>query len=283
VADAPLLPTFFVIGAAKSGTTSLHRYLAAHPEITMAEPKEPHLMIGPGWRERVQLYEQLFAPGAEIRGDASPGYSHLTVNPQAPRNIAELVPEARLLYLVRDPVERTIAHYAQHVSRGAEDAPIDVAVRPEDRDSFYLSASLYATVVESFLRSFRGDQLRVIDLEDLRGRRREVLRDVFAHVGADAGFWDDAFIAEHNVRGADNVRLPKPIARLQSSRLNRASRSLLPETLRRPAVAGARRLLGRNVRPEASPELRSRLAEALAPEAERLRELTGERFETWSV
>jgi hypothetical protein len=278
-----VLPTFFVIGAAKSGTTSLHRYLDVHPEIAMTDPKEPHLMVGPGWRERARGYAALFAAGARIRGDCSPGYSHLAVNPDAPGNIAELVPEARLIYLVRDPVERTIAHYAEHVTRGVEERPIELAVRPEDRTSFYLSASLYATVAESYLRRFDADRMLVIDLSDLRDRRRRALERAFAHVGAAPLFWDDSFAARHNVRGGDNVLLPRAARALQGTRLNRASRRLLPAALRSPLVARARRALGREVRPEASGELRARLAEALAPEAERLRRLTGQRFESWSV
>lgn len=279
---SPPVPTFFVIGASKSGTTSLHRYLGAHPEISMTEPKEPHLVIGPGWRDRVRHYEQLFADHLQIRGDTSPGYSHLTVNPDAPGNIAELVPEARLIYLVRDPVERAIAHYAEHVTRGVEKTRIELAIRPGDPANYYVSASMYATVLAAYRNHFDPERILVVDLDDLRDRRREALRRAFAHVGAQPEYWEDSFEVEHNVRGSDNVRLPGPIRRLQGGPVGAAWRRL-PPAARHRMMVGVRRVAGREIRPVASAELRDRLAQSLAPEAERLREMTGQGFAGWSV
>jgi Sulfotransferase family len=281
--DPPRLPTFFVIGASKSGTTSLRAYLDLHPEIEMTTVPEPHLVIGPGWRARSRAYPELFRGETDIRGDRSTGYSNHAVNPDAPANIAELVPEARLIYVVRDPVERTIAHYAQHLIRGDERRPIGVAIQPDDPENVYLGASRYASVVESYLRCFDPERLLVLDLADLRDRRRQSLERVFRHVGADPAFWDEGFATEHNVRAEDNLRLPRSWRRLRQGRLDRASRRVLPDGLRRNITAGMRRAIGHQVRPEASPEFRARLTEALAPEVERLRRLTGQGFEGWST
>jgi Sulfotransferase family len=276
------LPTFFIIGASKAGTTSLHRYLGLHPEIAMTEPKEPHLMVGPGWRDKARAYGELFEREADVRGESSTGYSSPSINPDAPGNIAELAPEARLVYLVRDPVERAVAQYAQHVIYGRESEPIERAVRPGDPTSVYFDGSRYATVVESFLRHFDAQSILVIDHRELWGSRRAVLARVFAHVGADPTFWDEEFEAEHNVR-SDNRTLPGPVRRFQQSGLNRALKRRLPEGLRRRVAPRVRRALGREVRPDPSPALRAALAEALAPEADRLRELTSQRFAHWSV
>lgn len=279
-----MLPTFFVIGAAKAGTTSLHLYLDAHPEIAMTEPKEPHLMVGPGWREKARAYGQLFpAEAPPIRGESSTGYSVHTTNPDAPGNIAELVPNARIIYLVRDPIERTIAHYAQNVIYDRDPAPVERAVSPDDPDNYYVAASRYATQVEAYLRHFSSDRILVVDQVDLLERRRAALAATFNHVGADESYWDDRFDAEFNIRGGDNVRLPPLVRRLQAGRASRAARRLLPGGVRRIVGSRVRSALGREVRPQASPELRARLAEALAPEAERLRALTGQRFAGWTV
>jgi sulfotransferase family protein len=272
-----------VIGASKAGTTSLHQYLGLHPEIAMTEPKEPHLMVGPGWREKARAYAELFSADAPVRGESSTGYSVHTVNPDAPGNIAELIPDARILYLVRDPLERTIAHYAQHVIYGREREPIERAVRAADPDCYYVAASRYATQVEAYLGFFAADRILVIDQDDLRAKRRETLGHIFAHVGADAGFWDAQFADEHNTRATDNLKLPPAARRLQLGRLNRASKRLLPEPFRAGIASRLRRGLGREVDPDVSPELRAQLAESLGPEVERLRKLTGQRFAGWSV
>jgi hypothetical protein len=241
-------------------------------------------MLGADYRERARGYASLFPQGAPIRGDCSPRYALFPWRPKVSEHIADLVPDARLIYLVRDPVERTIANYAQTVTHGVQKQPLDQAVEPENPDNYYVAGSRYATQVEVYLRCFDQGQLLVIDQADLRDARAEVMRLAFTHVGADPDFWDREFSIEHNVRGADNVRLGGLGKRLRDSGLNRLSRRVLPSGARRGLVSVAKRALGGDaVQPEVSPEFRERLAEALAPEAERLRRLTGQRFASWSV
>lgn len=281
--EGPPLPTFLIIGASKAGTTSLHHYMAAHPGIAMTRRKDPHLMIGPRVPERVRQYAALFPGDIPVRGDCSTGYSALPMNPEAPDNIAELTTEARFIYLVRDPVERTIAHYAQHVITAVEDKPLEQAVSVDDPHNLYVALSRYATQVEAYLRRFDQGRMLVIDSVELRERRRETLRRAFAHVGADPEFWDEELDAEHNLRERENLRLNPLGRRLKGSVLTRASRRLLPNPVHRSLTLAGARLLGKEIHPSASPELRARLAEALGPEAERLRRLTGQRFASWSV
>lgn len=283
MSESQLLPTFFVIGASKAGTTSLHEYLRIHPEIAMTEPKEPHLLAGPGWRERLWGYEKLFPRQAPIRGEASTGYSVYPTNPGTAERIADIVPRARLIYLVRDPVDRVIAHYAQAATTGRERRSLGGAIVPEDPGNYYVSASRYATQAEVYLRHFDEERLLVLERDELRASRRAALRRVFSHLGADPDFWDDSLVAEYNVRGVDNVRWWEPLGRLRWGRANRLSRRVLPAAARRRLVSLIRRVGGTEVRPEVSDELRERLAEALAPEAERLRRLTGQEFAGWSV
>lgn len=278
------LPTFFIIGAAKSGTTSLHFYMDAHPEIAMTDPKEPHVLIGPGWRTKTTRYQRLFKRRTEIRGEASPGYSVCPKNADAPGNIAALVPEARLIYLVRDPVERAIAHYAQAVTVGRESRTIEEALDTRDPYCEYVAASRYATQVEAYLEHFSEHQLVVLDHSDLREERRETIASLYEHVGADSSFWDPvALERDYNVRAADNVMLPGPLQTARSGRLNSWSKRALPHVVRRPLVSAIRRIAGSTLSPTAGPELRERLAGAFEPEVARLRELTGLAFADWRI
>ncbi|MGH2953115.1 MAG: sulfotransferase [Solirubrobacterales bacterium] len=279
------VPTFYVIGASKAGTTSLHHYLAGHPGIAMTDPKEPHVLCGPpDFRDRLFVYAQILDGGAPIRGEVSPGYALYPFDPEVPDRIREIAPDARLVYLVRDPVERAIAHYAEHVIQRWEERPVAEALDPADPGSRYVAGSRYATQVEAYLRRFAAEQLLVIDSVELRDRRRETLRRIFAHVGADPDHWDPTFEVEHYSRADDNTRRTRGEVSIGRSALyRRALRPLLPERLRREIRLRARRAFGAQVTPEVDSALRARLADALAPEAGRLRELTGERFPTWSV
>jgi hypothetical protein len=163
--------------------------------------------------------------------------------------------------------------------------PLDEAVRPEDPDNYYVAASRYATQIERYLRRFDLERFLVLDQVDLRDRQRDVLSRAFAHVGADPDFWDQSFERKYNARTGNpyNVLLGDQMARFRESRLNQASRRLLPRGARRAVVTAVRSRVGKQVFPEPSPELRARLAAALAPEVERLREITGQRFANWSI
>lgn len=285
--DSPAgrLPTFFVIGAAKAGTTSLHHYLDAHPEIEMTKPKEPHLLCGPpDFRDRLWGYDVFLKGGTPLRGEVSPGYSTHPINPEVPDRIAEIARKAPLVYLVRDPIDRAVAQYAEHVIQRVEQRPLAEALDLADPYCPYIAASRYATQVETYLRRFPADRILVVDSVDLRQRRDETLARVFEHVGADPGFSDPTFEVEHYARDAENVQRPRTeLAVARSDLYRRFVRPLIPDAARRALRMAARRALGRQVSPVADPHLRARLAEALAPEAERLRELTGQPFASWSV
>lgn len=279
------LPTFFIIGASKSGTTSLNRYMLAHPEIGMAEPQEPHQLLGPGFQARLESYRGLFAGEEAIRGECSSGYSNYPYNAEIVDRIAETVPSASFIYLLRDPIDRAVAHYAQHVIKGDENRTVDDALLPE-ADNYYVAASRYATQLERYLRRFDLECILVLEQTELRDRRRETLRRVFEHVRADPTIWDPAFEQEHNVRAGknpQNVQLSSLGRALRDSRLNAISRRLLPEWVREAVITRARTGLGTPVLPEPSAETRERLTEALAPEAERVRKLLGRKFDAWSL
>jgi hypothetical protein len=193
-----VLPNFVVIGAMKGGTSSLAHYLKAHPDVFMATPKEPkfftrHWERGPGW------YEDLFAGagGATAIGEASTDLSMAPDIPGIPERMHSLVPDARLVYAVRNPVERTRSHYEYRaLPRGetiAETLPIADALRAFPR---YIDASLYAFQLEQFLELYPRDRVLVISSDRLRNDRRATIRTVYEFLGVDPGFDSPAFDEE---------------------------------------------------------------------------------------
>ena len=113
------LPTFFVIGAPKAGTTSLHTYLDAHPQIQMSAVKEPRFYAGPDngiayppdHVADPAAYEALFDPAFPVRGESSTDYATHPRRTGVPERIKAAVPEARFVYMVRDPIARTVSHH----------------------------------------------------------------------------------------------------------------------------------------------------------------------------
>jgi hypothetical protein len=207
------LPSLIVVGAMKCGTTALHRYLGAHPQISMAEVKEANFFIGPdvaphadeaewwrtgNWHRGVGWYTSLFDADAPVRGETSPGYTSPDSVVAAER-MAAVVPQARLVYLVRDPVDRAVSQYAHHVRDGTEPRPVAEALL--DPASQYVGRSRFHERLEPYLDRFDRDQVLVVVSERLRTHRRAELRKVFAHVGADPGFWSGDLTASHHMGG----------------------------------------------------------------------------------
>ena len=285
-----MLPNFFVIGAGQSGTTSLHRYLYLHPEVHVSLLKEPNFFCraedGPWPFGRIAdraEYEELFAAKEPLRGDCSPSYSQHPLRAGVPDRIAELVPDARHIYLVRDPIERIRAHYVHDVSSVGETRSLPEALGDlADRHNPFLVRSSYAWQLQRYLDHFADDRILVVDSADLLRSRAETLRATFSFLGVDPDFTSPGFDEELNV-GSTKHAYSDRYAGLRDSRLGNAWRRV-PAGLRRPLSGAARRASAPKVeRPKLSPALRSALAERLGPEAARLREMTGKRFDSWSV
>ncbi|MFN2612748.1 MAG: sulfotransferase [Solirubrobacterales bacterium] len=285
-----MLPNFFVIGAGQSGTTSLHRYLYLHPEIHVPVLKEPNFFCreedGPWPFGRIgerSAYELLYDTKLGLRGDCSPSYSQDPLRRGVPRRIAELVPGARHIYLVRDPIERILAHYVHDVSSSGEQRPLADALGDlGDPENPYLVGSSYAHQLERYREHFPEDRILVVDSADLKDGRAAALRQIFAFLGADPGFTSPGFEEELNVGSAKRAHAPG-YAGLRDSRIGDAWRRF-PGAMRRPLSGAARRAAAPKVeRPALDQELRAALAERLAPQAARLRKMTGLALSSWSV
>jgi hypothetical protein len=195
------LPTMLVIGAMKCGTSALHHYLSLHPDVSMAREKEVNFFFGPDepphddpatwwrtglWHRGLEWYADRFAEGYAVRGESSPGYTD-PAHPEVAGRVARVLPDVRLVMLVRDPVERAVSQWAHHVRDGDETRPVEEALL--DPASQYLERSRYFASMRPFLSRFRREQLLVVVQERLLADRRAELSRVFAHVGADPAFW----------------------------------------------------------------------------------------------
>jgi hypothetical protein len=266
---APVLPNLLVIGAAKCGTTSLHEYLALHPEIAMSQQKELNLFSAEDWRERLDWYAAQFPDHSPVRGESSPTYTFHPFLPSVPERVRSVLPDARFIYLVRDPVERAISNYVEMYSLKLEARPIDVALTDLDPANPHLCSSRYATQLRRYLDCFDTERILVIDSSDLRERRADTLRRIFEFLEVDPGFRSTGFEREYNPRTIKvrygDVGWWMVTRGVGTRRLGQ----------RGHLVGPLRRLLSRSVPRSISPATRELLTEQFAGEVARLRELTG--------
>lgn len=285
------LPTFFIIGAAKAGTTSLHYYLDQHPQIQMSSIKEPHFFAGPENGipfpperiEGLEEYERLFDPAFEVRGEASPSYTNAPRRVGVPERIGELVPEAKFVYLVRDPIERTVSHHRHAVASGKERRPLGEALGEiADPHSYLACHSLYARQLELYLERFPAERVMVVDQADLLSNRDATLRGVFAFLAVDETFTSERFEDEMWTTSARRVSPPGQatfIARAVAPR----TRWIPPQVRKHTRRIYERAFWSTLETDPLRDDSRHLLREFYAEDVERLRALTGKSFPSWDV
>lgn len=185
-------PEVYLIGAQKSGTTTLAYLLAQHPNICVANPKEPHF-FSHKWDKSLDWYQSCFFNYKNaICIDASTTYSMATVSPQenftkprkfspsVPQRIFSLNPHAKFIYLLRDPVERTYSGYWHNVSNGRETNEFAVALK---YSSIYLDVSDYYAQLALWLEYFPIESFLFLVFEELRTNPEKVVRECFKFIG----------------------------------------------------------------------------------------------------
>jgi hypothetical protein len=273
--DLVTLPNFVVIGAMKAGTVSLRNYLDEHPDVFIVRGgpfDEPNFFVAEGnWPRGRDWYESLFdgAEGAVAIGECSPSYTWAHVYRDVPERMAHVVPEARLVYVVRDPIARMRSMYMHQISAGRERRRAEVALL----DDRYLAPSLYGFQLAAFLDHFDRSQLLVIASEVLRDRPREALSAVYDHLGVDPAAVD------LDKRQQDHRSIDKPVPRLHDLEwLPRRQVKLDPRWRPDQRTGLGRLVTTRRARADdsaISTELRDRLAERLAADLCRFEHLLG--------
>src|ERR1700680_4934439 len=112
--NQPTLPNFLIIGAAKAGTTSLYNYLSVHPEIFMSKRKELSFFDPQRrWHLGVEWYKSNFDASYPVNGEASPRYTRYPRTTGVPERIQQTLGTPKLIYILRDPINRLLAQYTQ--------------------------------------------------------------------------------------------------------------------------------------------------------------------------
>jgi hypothetical protein len=283
---APRLPNFLVIGAMKAGTTSLYHYLRDHPQVFMPDTKEVNF-FNPlrNWRRGVSWYEEQFraAPTEALAiGEASTSYTKYPWVTGVPERISSVLGEVRLIYVLRDPVERMRSQYLHHVATGQEWRPIEQAFREEP---MYLNISRYAFQLDQYEPFIQRDRILVIDSRDLRDDRLPTLRGVFAFLGVEPG-WVPRSVDREFLTSAGRRMKPSSLRALRRIPRIRTIATYVPE----PMKTMKHRLTGGLATQELDVE-RGRISEALRDELERslrpdvtqLRRFLGRDFDGWGI
>lgn len=177
---SPRRPDLFIIGAAKCGTTSLHTSLARHPDIFMSEPKEPGYFVPEldYYPKDLSWYLGLFADAgdAKVVGESSTHYTKVPVLSCVAGRVAEFNPSARIIYLMRDPIDRAVSHYWHNVRKSQEARPL---LRALQEDVQYRAVGDYAMQLRPWMERFDSGKLLALVFEEMVADPEGALREVF--------------------------------------------------------------------------------------------------------
>jgi len=298
------MPTFLIIGAAKTGTTSMYEYLQQHPDIFMSAVKEPwhfasHAMrrwTGPDgdWLQlraryldlaRMENYEALFEGGthALARGEASAIYLHTE---GCAERIRAALPDARLMVLFRDPVDRAFSQFKVNLQQNRETAgSFAEAVRLEEErirqgwspDFHYVRRGFYYRQLEPYLRLFPREHLRIYLYEDIVKDTAVVVRDAYAFLGVDPDFTPDTE-RRYNISGTP-ARAALPRLLRGASPVAAFVRCLVPKVLRQPIRLRLKRVAEKKI--VVDPQTRADLIKEYRPDILKLQEMLGRDLGPW--
>jgi hypothetical protein len=270
------LPDFLIVGAMRCGTTALARYLGAHPDVYMAPEKETHFFDrhfdrGTSW------YASRFARAgsAAAVGEATQSYIY---DPEALPRIADVLPDAKLIAILRDPVDRAYSHYWLNRARGLERLSFPEAIAEEprrlrsgsrrDRLVFsYIDRGRYLEQLNRICDLYPRSDLEIVIFEEMIRDPRAAFEGACRHIGVAPAF-----------QPPDLGRTINAHVTFRSTRLRRMSKRL-PRTLARAVGALNARKGGYE---PMSPEIRSVLADTFRQDVRSLSGWLGRDLSAWT-
>jgi hypothetical protein len=273
------LPNFLIIGAMKGGTTSLAAWLRSHPDVFIPWQKEIHFFDNPHrYGAGVDWYREQFAPGAgkHAIGEATPGYM---AHPDVPERMARLLPDVKMIALLRNPTDRIYSQFLHLRAIGREKRPLRQVVDEELAGTappfgFYLARGRYLDQIRRLHGLFPPAALKVMLFDDLASDAAGLYAETCRFLGVDDAYRPDNLGKAYNPRM--RVRSPWLWERVRKARI-----------MRRIPASLAFRIDAVNVRPDRStyepmdPELRRRLVEAYVDQIPELEQLLGRDLSSW--
>jgi hypothetical protein len=265
------LPDFVIIGAMKCGTSTLHAQLAAQPQFFMSEPKEPNFFSDDAiYAKGEDWYRGLFrnAPEGALKGESSTHYTKLPTYPDTIKRLAALIPDAKFIYVMRDPLDRLVSHYIHEWTQGVITCPIDKAI---EKHPELVAYSRYAYQLQPWIARFGAGRILPVVFEQMTAAPDAELKRIAAFLGAQGEVAWKSDLEAQNVSSERIRKFPGYRLLVDNPVSTLLRRALIPRRLRDRVKSN----LQMRERPQLSAELTAALAEIFDKDIAMLGPLTG--------
>ncbi len=269
------LPEFIIVGAMKSATSTLYEQLSRQTGIFLPKLKEPNFFSDDEQYARgLQWYSELFSPanGSDIKGEASTHYTKLPTYPQTISRMRNCLTQPRLIYVMRDPVDRLISQYIHQWSQSEIRCGLDEAV---DRHPELVAYSCYAYQLSPFFEAFGRKSILPVFFDRLLAAPQEELERVCNFIGYKGQVkWDNA-LAPRNASAERIRKFPLYDLVVEHPLALTLRRSFVPKALR----TKVRQFLSMKTRPTLTSETRRKLVRRFEDDLEMLGDWLGVRID----
>ena len=273
---------FMIIGAMKSGTSTLSDILSMHSEVCFCQEKEPHFFSkNPDYSKDLENYKKLYHPQpGQICGEASTTYTcYPEFNKDVWQSLYAFNPKLKLIYIMRDPIDRIVSHYMHNYLRGYTSEPFEKVVLSR---ATYINRTRYFVQIRPYIERFGKEQVLLLTFEDFIANKKETLNRLANFLGID----DSKFCDFENMHSNQSVGQTKPDVRVDNfrqSKLVHLFKPFTPKVLRRIASGGLYKLTEKKLaeKPTVSEPLKNSILDLLRLDILEIENLMGRKLVEW--
>ncbi|MEN7550360.1 sulfotransferase [Rapidithrix thailandica] len=274
------LPRFIIIGAMKAATTSLYYYLSRHPEVNMSSKKETDFFLERCFHQGLEHYQAYFENNDKVKGEASTNYTKFPHFKGVPERIRSVIPEVKLIYILRDPIERLSSEIHHAWVQGYETRSLEQILGDFDNNN-YVYISKYYEQLSQYLKVFDEKQLLILTTEQLRKDPETAMQKTFRFIGVNPEFSSEEFhnklhVSSQKTQKTGLGKMIDQMGWMQS--VKNGIRTLLPDQAYSSLKGIANRKVPKVVLESNTVE---RLLNEFRPDVDKMREFTGYSFSEW--
>lgn len=267
----------------KAATTSLHYYLDHHPQIAMSKEKELNFFVEEkNWHKGADWYMSHFNPNVAVTGESSPNYTNHPHLANVPKRMHSVIPDVKLIYCVRDPLERIISQYIHQVAAGRESRTIDEALFDLDDNNQYIRRSKYFMQLQQYLEFYDRSRILIVDSNNLHKDARNTMNHVYRFLEVNYPF---STSRSYKISHKSNYKRRKTkIGQFCANTSLGKALERLPFTVRSYVDWFVFLPFSRKIaEPQLIPRLKQKMIDHLQEDVDQLRKFTGCQFSDWCL